>query len=273
MTGIIDALNGGGGWIFGWLTYPFPAGWLPLIWVSALTGVLMVWIFGRVSDQEAIRKVRDRIRGHLLGVRLYQHDVGTVLRFQGQILRDTFRYMRHSLIPMLVLIAPVLLVLAQLNLYYSRAPLLPGQSAVVKVVLQDASHLPLLDLQVSEGLLIDTPPVRIPALKEVNWRIRAEHSGLQKLTVGLGGRSYEKDVQVGELWQRVSEVRTRSAVLAVLYPGEPMLPSAAGIESIEVSHPYASLQLAGWTIHWLVAFFALSIAFGFAFKGPMGVQV
>lgn len=273
MAWIIDALNGAAGWIFGWLTYPLPTGWLPLIWVSALTGVLMVWIFGRVSDQDAIRKVRDRIRGHLLGVRLYQHDVATVLRFQGLIFRDTFRYMRHSLVPMLVLIAPVLLILAQLNLHYSRAPLRPGEAAVLKVVVQDAAHLRLLDLQASEGLLIETPPVRIPALKEASWRLRAESAGQQTLTVGLGDRTFEKHVQVGESWQRVSEIRTRSAVLSILYPGEPMLPSSAGIESIEVSHRQASLRLAGWTVHWLVAFLALSIAFGFAFKGPMGVQV
>ena len=36
--------------------------------VSGAVGVLLVWLFGRLSDQRRIREARDRIRGNLLGV-------------------------------------------------------------------------------------------------------------------------------------------------------------------------------------------------------------
>ena len=35
--------------------------------ISFATGILMLWIFGKVSDQDRIKVVRDNIRGNLLG--------------------------------------------------------------------------------------------------------------------------------------------------------------------------------------------------------------
>ena len=40
-----------------------------LVVVSFLSALLALWIFGRYSNQEAIRKVRNRIRGNMLAVR------------------------------------------------------------------------------------------------------------------------------------------------------------------------------------------------------------
>ena len=34
-----------------------------------------------------------------------------------------------------------------------------------------------------------------------------------------------------------------------------------------------AMPVFGWNIHWLVYFFVLSLAFGFAFKGVFGVQI
>jgi len=47
----------------------------------------MLWIFGKVSNQDAIHKVRDRIRGNLLGVRIFGDEIGIMFRLQGKILR------------------------------------------------------------------------------------------------------------------------------------------------------------------------------------------
>ena len=70
----------------------------PPIWaltlISLITGIVMVWIFGRVSDQATIRSLRERIRGNLIGVRLFQADIGVVLRLQRRIFTDAFRWCR-----------------------------------------------------------------------------------------------------------------------------------------------------------------------------------
>jgi len=58
-----------------------------------------------------------------------------------------------------------------------------------------------------------------------------------------------------------------------MHPGEKPLPAAGAVRSIAVAYKSASLPLFGWDVHWLVAFFILSIGFGFAFKGLFHVEV
>ena len=81
--------------IFDVICWPFRA--LPPIWalgvISFASGIFLVWLFGKTSDQKRVREVRDRIRGNLIGVRLFQHEIGVVLSLQGKIFGDTFRFM------------------------------------------------------------------------------------------------------------------------------------------------------------------------------------
>jgi hypothetical protein len=109
--------------------------------VSLLAGVLMLWIFGKVSDQSAISLVRDRIRGNLIGIRLFGDDLGMLFRLQGKIFRQTLTYLRYAMVPMLIMLVPVLLILTQLNLRFDLRPLDPGDTTVVTATLRVASPL------------------------------------------------------------------------------------------------------------------------------------
>jgi len=42
----------------------------------------MLWIFGKLSDQDTIHEIRDRIRGNLLGIRIFGDEIGTLFRLQ-----------------------------------------------------------------------------------------------------------------------------------------------------------------------------------------------
>jgi len=109
---------------------------LSLTLFSAATGLLMVWVFGRVSNQEKIRTVKDRIQANLIAVRLFQNSVGVFFRIQGRIFLSTLLYMGLSLKPMLVMIVPVLLVLIQLQgrEYLYDDPGFPGAESFKKFV-------------------------------------------------------------------------------------------------------------------------------------------
>ena len=73
---------------------------------------------------------------------------------------------------------------------------------------------------------------------------------------------------------KISAVKPGSSFLDEIFnPGEKPLPKKLGIKSIEVAYPAQRMSLFGWRIHWLVAFFALSIIFGFAFKGVFKVEI
>lgn len=263
--------------LFDILVWPFKslAPIWPILFISFVAGIIMLWIFGKVSNQDAIKRIRDRIRGNLIGVRLFQDDIGVLLRLQGTILIDTLRYMKHSLVPMLIMIVPVLLIMIQLNLRFSVRPLAPDETTVLKVRVRDASALRGgLVLDASPGFTVETPPVRIPSEREVAWRIRAGKAGRYTVKVRLGDEVVEKELVVGDGWASVSPLRTGGGITEnLLYPGEsPLLPSLM-IESVTVNYPNLDVTIFGFAIHWLVLFFALSIAFGFAFKGVLGVEV
>ena len=245
-----------------------------LTFVSCLSGLLMVWIFGKVSDQQVIRQVRDRIRGNLLGVRLYQHNIKVVLQLQGAILRDTLTYMKHAILPMLVLIVPVGLILAQLNLRFALRPLEPGRPVVVKVKLAEASYLKQdSHLQAPAAISIETQGVRIEPENEIAWRIRAEHLGYYSLKVVADGNEIEKALWVGDGWGAVSPIRTAHIGNMLLYPGEPPIDPPGVIDAVEVKYPPLTLSLFGWDVHWLVFFLFVSIFFGFLCKRLLGVEL
>ena len=239
------------------------------------TGVAMVWVFGKVSDQATIKALREKIRGNLIGVRLFQADIGVVLRLQRRIFGDTFRYMRHAVVPMVILVVPTVLIITQLQLRFGARPLEPGEQALVKAYVRDAM---LLDgevmLDVAEGVRVETQGVRIPSTREVAWRIRADVSGEHPIAVRVGDQTVETRVVAGNRWGAVPQRRTGRGIWdTLLYPGEPPIPVNHAIEAVEIVYPALELDVFGWSVNWLVAFLVLSVGFGFAFKDVLGVEI
>ena len=277
MVTLVDAVNRGLTPLFDLLCWPFRA--LPPIWamlvISCLSGVAMVWIFGKTSDQDRIRHLREQIRGNLIGVRLFQRDVGVILRLQRRIFGDTFRYMRLALVPMVVLLVPVLLIMTQLNLRFAVAPLAPGEAAVVKAFVRDADVLAApARLEAGSGVAVETPAVRTPAAGEVAWRVRAAAAGQHRLVVHVGDASIETHLVAGDRWGPVPSRRTGRGFLdTLLYPGEPPIAAGHAIEAVEIGYAVLDMRAFGLPVHWLVAFFVLSIAFGYALKGALGVEL
>lgn len=244
-----------------------------LLFVSLLTGLLMIWAFKKTSNQEGIGRIKDRIQGNLLAVRLYRHDVGVVLRLQGRILRDTATYLRYSFAPILVLLPPLVLFLAQLNAYFEARPLRPGETTVVKAYFNGVPLLGTsLSLEASGGVDIETPPVRIVSEGQAAWRVRAREPGRHRLILRMGDQAVEKTLDVSGAWGRVSSIRSSRWLDVLLYPGEPLLDGSGSIRSVEAAYPTLGLGVAGWQIHWLILFFVFSVASAFALKGFFNVR-
>lgn len=246
-----------------------------LAFVSLVTGVLMLWIFGKVSDQDTIHTVRDRIRGNLLGVRIFGDDIGLLFRLQGRVLKDTAIYLRYAFAPMLVMIVPVLVVLIQMNLRFAVRPLEPGESTTVKVAVRQGTAVDEgIALEVPSGLVVETPGVPAAELGEVVWRVRAEKPGRHELTVRSAGASVTKEVVVGGGWGPVSTLKTGRGVLEMLlYPGERPIDASQAVRAVEVDYPPLSIRAFGFGVDWMIFFFVASIVFGFLFKKPLGIEI
>ncbi len=251
--------------------------WFGLAAVSLLTALLMLEVYKLTSNQAAIRGAKDRIKAHLLEMRLFKDSLRVTLRAQAAILKANLAYMGANIRPLLVMIVPLVLILARLSVWYDRAPLRPGQETLVKVGLIETADPVALDLSIetAPGLEVTSPAVRIPDEHEVVWRIRALGEGRSRLVIRSGGRAVEKSVTVGGgPLVPVSPLASRgSFARRVLYPGEPPLPDGTPVLSVEVLYPAARLAAFGVGVHWLVAYLALSIAIGFALKGVFKVEI
>jgi hypothetical protein len=258
-----------------------PLKWLGPFWsmvgLSFLAGILMVWIFGKVSNQDAIQRARNRLSAELIALRLFKDDLRVFFGVQFEILVWTLRYLRHSLLPMLILMVPTLLILIQLNLHYGCRPLRVGEQTLVKVKLRGASGLakaPEITLHAPENLKIETEGVRVAEMKEVCWRVRGVAPGRFKLTASDGKVSVSKQVAVGGRLEGVSSLRTGKDWLAnLLYPGEAPVSGQSAIESVEIRYAELDIFLLGWRVNWLILFLVLSLGFGYACKGALGVQI
>ena len=111
-------------------------------------------------------------------------------------------------------------------------------------------------------------------MKEVCWRVRGVSPGRFDLTVSDGKESVTKKAAVGGRMEGVSSMRTGEHWLtSLLYPGEAPIPSQSAIESIEIRYPELDISILGKHMNWLILFLVLSLGFGYAFKGLLGVQI
>lgn len=251
--------------------------WLAIVFVSLLTGLFMLFIFRWTSNQEAIRRVKDRIKAHLLEIRLYKDSLPVTLQAYGKILRYNLEYIALSAKPMLVMLIPLLLILSHFNLWFGYEPLSVGDTAILKVLWKKNVN-PLhakVELEASDALVIETLPLRLEQEKETDWRIRAKKEGVHELRIKTGEpATISTSVVVGiRSLARISPRRSQRFLDNLLFPGQKPLPSSVSIWVIEITYPARRLMFLSIKLHWLVPYFLLSLAFGFALKRPLRVEI
>lgn len=267
------------GKIFDLLFIPFQSmnPWVGMVIVSFLTGLLMLAIFRYTSNQAGIKKIKNKIKAHLLELRLYKDSLSLSMKAQGNILLANMKYITHSFKPLLIMIVPVVLILIQLNFWFGYESLKPGESTLLKVKL-DEGYNPLqtnLVLEPDSDLVIETPPLRIEENGELDWRVSSKASGSHQIHITVGGQTISKTIDIAtKPLSKLSPIKRKKRLLdEIFYPVEAPITKDVPVKSIEVLYPSKSMNLFGWNIHWLIAYFILSIVFGFAFKGIFKVEI
>lgn len=121
-------LNRAVGSLFNLIFLPFSSfnPWVAMLVVSLLTALLMLFIYKKTSNQEGIRLVKNRIKARLLEIRLYQTDLRTRTGSQKELLAANLQYLLYNLKPLLVMIVPIFLILAQAQPVVRLPPAGPG---------------------------------------------------------------------------------------------------------------------------------------------------
>ncbi len=247
--------------------------WLVLA-ISILVGLVMVIVFRYTSDQKAIARAKDRLKAHLLAVRLFQDQLPVVLRAYGCILLGTGSYLRLAFTPLLIAIVPITLLIVQLDRYFGEMPFQAERTFLVEARVEDDALLEQLQLQLPDGLLSSAPAVHVPKDKTVAWRVVAQQDGQFEVNVQAGGDSASKRVVVEPGLARLSPIRLRGHFWKrILESSEPPIPGTSAISSIEVNYPARNIPFAWMEWNWIVLFFVVSLIAGFIFKSVFGIQI
>jgi len=265
--------------IFDLLFLPFQSmnPWIGMVFISLLTGFLMLLVFRYTSNQEGIKRTKNKIKAHLLEMRLFPDNMRVSLKAQGNIFLANMKYISHSAKPLLFMIIPVILVLIQVNFWFGYSSLKPGEPVVLKVKLEkDYNPLEVnLNITPSSGISIETPPLRIEEENEINWRISPLKKGVFNLEIYVDGQKALKQISVAQTsLSKISPKKLKGNFFdGLFFPLEAPIKKSSPVKSIEILYPDKGLPLFGITFHWLIAFFGLSIILGFSFKGVFGVEI
>jgi hypothetical protein len=245
-----------------------------VVGISLVIGLLMVVVFRYTSDQKAIHVAKDRLKAHLLALRLFQDQIPVVLRSYGRIVLATGRYLRLAFKPLLLVIAPLSFLIVQFDRYLGSMPVEAGQPFLVKVRMDNPNSLNETSLQLPDGLSTTAPAVHVPSESEVVWRVVAEKPGEYFVHVQASDQTLSKRIVVGAGLSRLSPIRLRGKFWERIFvSGEPALPENNPIESIDVQYPARNIAFAGFEWNWIWLFFVLSLAAGFLFKSILGIEI
>ena len=276
------------GLAFDVLLYPFRQ-LSPIVGLSVaslLTAVAMLLVFRATSDQRRIEQVKRAMVAALFEIRLFNDDLPALFRAQGEMLRQNAAYVRLSLVPMLWMIVPIVLVVAQLEFRYGYAGLTPGQPVLVKAQLRhapatntdaapaagEASSAPAATLEAPNEVRVLTSAVWFPATQEVVWQVTPNTPGEFVLNARIGSGTFTKTLEATDHVVRRSPLRVSPGLVdQFLYPAEPPLPVSADVASISVAYPARAIRILGWDMPWIVVYFGLSMAFALLLRKPLGV--
>ncbi|MDZ4773056.1 MAG: hypothetical protein SGI72_07960 [Planctomycetota bacterium] len=226
-----------------------------LVIVAGVFGVLALFAFKYVSNQKAIARVKDKIKAHLIEIRLYSDDPRLFLRAIGKTLWANARYLMLNLLPFVPLSIPFSFVIAQcvvryafdpLKLHATEAHMLAGQGATFRITLErnSAASVSRLSITYPDGLKAVSPLVRIPGEGVAFQEFIATRAGSYDVELAIDSARVTKRVDAGDVVPRSMQPERASGFFDnLLWPAEDSFPSNSPFRRIAFEYRDADL---GW---------------------------
>lgn len=258
-----------------------------LVIVSGVFGVLALVAFKYISNQRAIARAKDKIKAHLIEIRIYADDPRLVSRAIGKTLLRNLQYLVLNLLPFIPLSIPFTFVVAQCVVRYAFAPialhasdagLLAGQGTTVSITLKRefAAQIAGLTLRYPAGLRAVSPLVR-NAIDGRAWQeIVAPASGLYVIECALAdGTRATKLLAAGDVAPRMLQPERGSGFWSgLLWPAEDTFEPESPFANIAFVYPDSDL---GWLPSGaggvLIVFVLSSMLFGVLALKPFKIQI
>jgi uncharacterized membrane protein (DUF106 family) len=273
LTWINSIINAVSAPLFNWIS--LVPGWVSNTIISAIVGILFLAVFKYTSNQKAIGKVKDIIKANMLALWLFKESIIITLKTEAKLFKSSIVLLLYSVKPVLIMLFPFILILAQLSLWYQKRPLNPGEEALVTVQFNNNISAEPLNATLQPTSSIETVlgPVTISSKNQVLWKIRALEEGYHTIAFDLNSKVLTKELAVGNGFMRTSLLRPGYRPLdIILYPAESPFPPESVVESIGIEYPDRSDRFAG-TDWWVMYFIVCSIVFAYLFKPILKVKL
>lgn len=260
-----------------------------LILVSGIFGILALLVFKQISWQAGIKATKDKIKGHMIAIRIYQDDLAVVFGSVVKVLLRNLQYLGLNFGPILPLLAPFVLILAQFVVRYAYQPLpvvseaelahrLPGRGTMVEVRAKKGHEAELADLRLElpDNFRALSPLARTTADGIAVQEIAAVAPGAGEIRLLIGDQVIgTKAIVAGdEIPRRMQPQRVAGFWSAWLFPAEDTFSSGSPIESVSFAYPERDLGfLPGGELGVMITFLIASMAFGIAILKPLNIQI
>lgn len=242
--------------------------------ISVLAGIAALWVFGRASNQTAIRAAKNRLKASLYEMRLFGDEPALVWRAQKDLLAGNLRLIGLTLRPAVILLVPIGWLMVQMEPFYGRSPLPVGEAAIVTLQFKQPveARVPAPVLQAPDGIAVETPGVRVMERQQVSWRIRPTRELSGNLRVVLPSETVEKAVVAGAGPRYVSDRRASGIGGTLWHPGESSF-SSPTVDWIEIRYPSAGVRWLGLELNWILWFLIISMLAAIAARRRLGVSL
>jgi len=218
-------------------------GWVSNTVISAVMGVLLLVLWKYTSNQDAIGRVKDDIKANMLALKLFKDNISVTLQAQGRAFKGAGGLLFHAIRPLLVVIVPICLIMAQMALWYQARPLLPGEEALVIMQLNGDIDSAWPDVSIASMPTADVTIDQTRAFTErqIYWKIKARENGLNNIVFQANNEQVEKQLAIGEGFMRVSLQRPGWHWFDIFEnPSEKPFGPDSIVQSISVEYPAVS---------------------------------
>jgi len=260
-----------------------------LVVVSGIFGVLALLLFKQISWQKGIKATKDKIKGQMIAIRIYQDDLGIVFGAVSRVILRNFQYLGLNFGPVLPLFVPFVLIASQLVVRFGFDPLpvieeatadarLPGRGTMLEIRMKPGHEGEVA------GLAVEMPS-HLKALSPLARNARdgiavvefaAVRPGVGDVRLLADGRLVgTKSVAAGsDAPRRMQPERVSSFWSSWLWPAEPTFPDDSPVDAVRFAYPDRDLGfLPGGAFGVLLTFFVASILFGIAVLKPLNIQI
>jgi len=267
-----------------WVPLSKTPSYLDILIVSAISALLFLIIFKKTSNQDMIRYYKNKIIAYILEIRLYKDRPVLTLTNVGKILGYNMVYLRYTLVPLVVIIVPVLIISIQLFNRFGYMPIQKDKSFIVcaeldKNVVRDISKtIEKVQCDTSDGILLETPPMRIISDGSIYWRariIRSEGND-QFVRVSIEGepQGVDKEVLTSSTKQGFSPEKRKYNLDGLFVDNaEGFISETSPFKAVTVGYRPATYPFLAWRVDPVVLYFILTLILGFLFKPIVKVNI